>query len=45
MRLLEKLDRGGHKRLFRMVAALVRNHAYADGLREALAAKADRPTD
>lgn len=39
LKLLERLDRAGHNRLFRTVAALVRNHAYADGLREALKAE------
>jgi glycosyltransferase involved in cell wall biosynthesis len=36
-RLLVRLDRPATHRLFRAVVALVRNHAYADGLREGLA--------
>lgn len=40
LRLLERLDQPGTHRLFRALAALVRNHAYAQGLREALRGEA-----
>lgn len=36
LRLLERLDRPATHRLFRALTALVRNHAYAEGLREGL---------
>lgn len=37
MKLLEKLESKGHRRLFLFLAFLLRNHAYVEGLREGLA--------
>ena len=37
MKLLKKLEKKGHRRLFLFLAFLLRNHAYVEGLREGLA--------
>ncbi|MGQ9778661.1 MAG: glycosyltransferase family 2 protein [Bacillota bacterium] len=37
MRLLERLEKTGRRRLFTFLAFLIRNHAYVEGLREGLA--------
>lgn len=43
LRLLARLDRPSTHRLFRALTALVRNHAYAEGLREALRQPGGKP--